>query len=84
MVSATGAFYEAVMAGEVTHEDHPVLTRHMANAVLKDTPEGAHIVKDGPHSPRKIDLAVCALVAHDQVVRVRAEPPKRRHLVMGF
>lgn len=84
MVAATGQFYEAVMAGEVTHEDDPVLTRHMGNAVLKETPDGAHITKDGPNSPRKIDLAVCALVAHDQVVRVRAEPPKRKYSFASF
>jgi phage terminase large subunit-like protein len=84
MVSACGAYYEAVMAGEVTHADDPVLTRHLGNAVLKETPEGAHITKDGPNSPRKIDLAVCAVVAHDQVVRVRAEPPKRQYRVAAF
>ena len=42
--------------------------RHLANAVVKETPDGAYITKDGRNSPRKIDLAVAAVVAYDRAV----------------
>ena len=35
------------------------------NAVVKETPDGAYITKDGRDSPRKIDLAVAAIIVFD-------------------
>lgn len=74
MVDGCAAFYSAVMQRKLTHAGDPDLTRHLANAVVKETADGAYITKDGRHSPRKIDLAVAAVMAYDQVVRNQAKP----------
>jgi phage terminase large subunit-like protein len=42
------------------------LARHIANAVLKRDSRGARISKDKPDSPRKIDLAVDAVMGVDR------------------
>ena len=44
----------------------PRLARHVANTVLKMDSRGSRIVKESPHSPRKIDLAVGAVMAVDR------------------
>jgi phage terminase large subunit-like protein len=44
----------------------PRLARHLANAVLKTDSRGSRIVKESPHSPRRIDLAAAAVMAVDQ------------------
>ena len=64
MVDACALFYGAVMQHKLTHDGTPDLTRHFANAVVKETPDGAYITKDGRHSTRKIDLAVAAVMAY--------------------
>ncbi len=66
MSAACSRFYTAATAGGLTHDGDPRLARHLANAKLKETPEGAYIVKDGRNSPRKIDLAVAAVIAYDR------------------
>ena len=66
MIPATQRFYELVTTGGLTHSGDPRLTRHLDNAVLKSDSRGARIVKESPHSPRKIDLAVAAVMAVDR------------------
>lgn len=66
MAEACSKFYTAVVNGDLSHDGNLDLARHLANAVTKDTPDGAYITKDHPASMRKIDLAVAAVVAHDQ------------------
>lgn len=39
------------------------LAAHMANAMVKETPDGAYITKGDRHSARKIDLAIAAVLA---------------------
>jgi phage terminase large subunit-like protein len=68
MAAACSRFYSAVMGGQLAHDGDPRLARHLANAVLRDTAQGAYITKDGPNSPRKIDAAIAAVVAHDRAV----------------
>ena len=58
---ACALFYAAVVQGDLTHDGHPAVARHLRNARVKETPEGAYIVKDGRNSPRKIDAAVAAI-----------------------
>jgi len=72
MVPATQRFYEAVMSQALTHSGDPRLVRHVRNAVLKAGPRGLRLSKDAKSSPRKIDLAVCAVMALD-----RAQQPSR-------
>ena len=80
MVPATTAFYEAVMEGHLSHDGSPALTRHMANAILKEDARGGRITKDAKMSSKKIDLAVAAVVAHHRAIAYReeeAEPEAR-------
>jgi phage terminase large subunit-like protein len=67
MTPATQRFYEAVMNRSVTHSGDPQLARHLNNAVLKVDSRGQRIVKETKNSPRKIDLAVAAVMALDRV-----------------
>jgi phage terminase large subunit-like protein len=81
MAHACSRFYTAVAAGQLTHDGDARLARHLANAKLKETPDGAYIVKDGRNSPRKIDLAVAAVIAYDRAAwhaNKRDEKPKPR------
>jgi phage terminase large subunit-like protein len=60
MAAACSRFYTAVVVAGLTHDGDPRLARHLRNAVVKETPEGAYITKAGRHGP-KIDLAVAAV-----------------------
>jgi phage terminase large subunit-like protein len=67
MVPACAKFYDALGAGSgISHDGDPRLARHLANAVLKVDAKGPRIVKEHRGSPRKIDLAVCAVIAYDR------------------
>lgn len=76
MAAACSRFYSAV-AGvspedadddliDLTHDGSPALSRHLRNAVVKNTASGPVITKESKDSPRKIDLAVAAVVAYDR------------------
>ena len=75
MTPATQRFYEAVMNDGLTHSGDPRLARHLGNAVLKTSARGAQLAKESKGSPRKIDLAVCAVMAF-----ATAEGPKPREV----
>jgi len=66
MSAACSRFYSAVMGGLLAHDGDTRLARHIANAVLRDTPAGGYITKDGKNSPRKIDAAIGAVIAHER------------------
>jgi len=66
MAPACSKFYKAVRFGLMTHDGDPRLARHLRNARTKETADGAYITKDGRNSPRKIDLAVGAVIAFDR------------------
>lgn len=55
--------YTAIVNQGVSHDGNPRLAAHMANAMVKETPDGAYITKGDRHSSRKIDLAVAAVLA---------------------
>lgn len=74
MVPACSAFYEAVVNKQLSHDGDPRLAQHVANCVVKIDHRGPRITKDHKDSPRKIDLAVAAVIAHDLVVRERPRP----------
>jgi phage terminase large subunit-like protein len=63
---ATARFYEAVVNGELTHSGDSRLARHVGNAVLREHARGARLAKERRDSPRRIDAAVAALMAHDR------------------
>jgi phage terminase large subunit-like protein len=64
MIQAAQRFYDAAKDRKITHSGNPVLARHVGNAVIKATPQGWRVQKENPNSPRKIDLAVCAIMGH--------------------
>lgn len=66
MVTACAKFYDAVMDGKLSHDGDPRLIRHIDNCVLKTDRIGPRIVKENKDSPRKIDLAVCAVGGFDR------------------
>lgn len=68
MTPATQRFYEAVMTAGLTQSGSPDMARHVANAIARDDARGYRIVKDHKKSARRIDLAVCAVMALDRAV----------------
>lgn len=66
MVPATQRFYEAVLNQGLTHSGDARLARHIGNTVIKVDARGSRISKDSKGSPRKIDLAVAAVMAFDR------------------
>jgi phage terminase large subunit-like protein len=66
MTPATSRFYEAVVNGQLTHSGDSRLARHIGNAVLREDARGARLAKERKDSPRRIDAAVAAVMAHDR------------------
>lgn len=62
-VAAAEIFVAEVESGDLPHPGHPELTRHVKHARRLPTQHGVSLMKDGPESPRKIDLAVGAVGA---------------------
>lgn len=63
MGPATQRFYELVRDEGISHDGNPALARHIDNATTKTDIRGTRLVKDAPNSPRKIDLAIAAVMA---------------------
>ena len=72
MAGAVSRFYTAIVGGELSHDGDPRLARHLKNARVRESRSGATIAKDRKDSPRKIDLAIAAIVAHSRAAL--AEP----------
>ena len=66
MTPATARFYEAVVNGAVSHSGDSCLARHIGNAILREDARGARLAKERKDSPRRIDAAVAAVMAHDR------------------
>jgi len=66
MVPACAKFYDAVTGEKLSHDGNGLLTRHIANAVVKTDRLGPRIVKEHRGSLRKIDGAVAAIIAFDR------------------
>jgi phage terminase large subunit-like protein len=69
MVTACSRFFTAVVNRQLTHDGNERLAAHLSHAVIKETPNGAYITKEHGASPRKIDLAVAAVVAYDKAMQ---------------
>jgi phage terminase large subunit-like protein len=74
MVPATQRFYEAVLNKTITHSGDPRLARHLSNCVLKVDQRGSRLAKDSRNSPRKIDLAIAAVMALDRASQAVEQP----------
>jgi len=64
MINAANRFYEDGVNKRYTQSGDPRLARHITNCVVKPTPQGFRVMKETPNSPRKIDLAICAVQGH--------------------
>jgi phage terminase large subunit-like protein len=73
MQPATARFYEAVVNAQLTHSGDSRLARHMGNAVLREDARGARLAKERKDSPRRIDAAVAAVMAHDRAAQLVGE-----------
>ncbi|WP_245876550.1 phage terminase family protein [Streptomyces uncialis] len=86
MAQATERFHSAVAMQDLKHENDPDLSRHVLNAVTREVPQGILITKDSPRSKKKIDLAVCAILAFEARADAIADGRlnARRRRVIGF
>jgi len=72
MIPATAKLYDAAVNGLVSHDGSVVLAGHVANATVKEVPNGYVLRKDHPN--RKIDAAIAAVMAYDRATQRVAEP----------
>lgn len=89
MVQAVERFRSAVMTKEISHQGDKRLTTHVLNAVTRDVMVGGEvgvlIQKDSPRSKRKIDLAICGVLALEARADAIADGRlKRKGRVVGF
>ena len=79
MTPATAGAYEAIVNRELTHSGNPDLARHVGNATVQEDSRGVRLAKDKAKSTRRIDLAVCLVMAHSRATWHASRPaPKRR------
>ena len=76
MVPSTAKFYDAVVSGQVSHDHHPTLARHLDNCVVRVDAKGPRVTKEHRGSPRKIDSAVAAIIAFDRATHRREAEPE--------
>ena len=84
---AAERFAADVAERTVTHDGDSRLAAHVANARRAPNRYGVSIRKEGRESPRKIDLAVCAVGARKaraDVLAVAANNPQRRRTGEAF
>ena len=74
MTPATQRLRDMVNTRALTHDGDPRLMRHLSNAVLKSDSRGERLQKESKSSVRRIDLAVCAVMALDRAVSYLEEP----------
>jgi phage terminase large subunit-like protein len=58
----------------VTRSGDPRLARHIGNATVRTDNSGTRIYKEHKQSARRIDLAVCAIMAHSVAATVDPGP----------
>lgn len=68
MAPATDRFRADVEQGVITHDGNPALARHIANCRTKETRWGLVVRKESKDSPKRIDLAVAAIVARHRAL----------------
>jgi phage terminase large subunit-like protein len=75
VTAACSKFYSAVLEKGLTHDGNHRLAVHLGNAIVKTGPNVKYITKEHPDSPRKIDLAIGAVMAFDRAVQRRYAGP---------
>ncbi len=66
LTPATVDIYQAAINGELTHSGNADLARHVANATVTEDARGVRLAKEKRASRRRIDLAVCLVMAHSR------------------
>jgi phage terminase large subunit-like protein len=67
MVPASERLYAAIIERRLKHPGDPVLDRHVAACVAKETPRGFQLAKPGRDAPVQVDAAVALAMAVDRV-----------------
>jgi phage terminase large subunit-like protein len=75
MGPATARAYQLIVDQVLTHDGSPALARHMANAILKADSRGARLAKEHKDSPRRIDAAVCVVMAVHRAAELADSTP---------
>jgi len=76
---ATTDLYRAVLGGEVSHSGDSRLSRHVANAVVREDSRGIRLDKAKRGSRARIDLAAALLQAHSRATwRATKQATKKR------
>ena len=71
MTAACSQFEDAVGEEAFTHDGGSDISRHVRNATVVADTRGRRIQKKYAKSPKRIDLAVCAVLAYDLSQRLR-------------
>ena len=83
MGPACERFRADVLEAAVTHDGSEVLGRHVGHCVAKQTPYGRVVTKEHPDSPRRIDVAVAAVIAYERACWHAANPARRWEPMVG-
>ncbi|MEU0492573.1 hypothetical protein ABZ249_25380 [Nocardiopsis sp. NPDC006139] len=75
---AAMSFHDAIVQGDVTHDGHPQLHRHIVNARQWPNNYGMGIGKSSRHSSAKVDGAVTATIARLARTEYLALPESKR------
>ena len=82
LTPATTDAYQAAINGEISHSGNKDLARHIGNATVTEDARGVRLAKEKRGSHRRIDLAVCVVMAHSRATW-RASTKKRKR-AKGF
>lgn len=82
MTPATIGLREAITNSAVTHSGAPNLAEHVSNARVAEDHRGTRLRKVSQHSEKRIDLAVCAVMAHARALHY-ANRPQRTYRMSG-
>lgn len=78
MAPARMGLQEAVTNGQVTHSGDKRLTEHVLNAVVTEDSRGTRIHKRSKSSTRRIDLAVCGVMAWSRATHHASKKSRRK------
>jgi phage terminase large subunit-like protein len=78
LTPATTDTYQAAINGEMTHSGNPDLARHVANATVTEDARGVRLAKEKRNSKRRIDAAVCVVMAHSRATWRATKKTRKR------
>ena len=79
LTAATTDLYSAAVNARITHSGNPILTAHVAGAVVSEDPRGMRLAKASrSRNAAKIDLAACLVMAHSRATWRATNRTRRR------